>query len=217
MLRPDSQRSPHIQHENPSYIALSCTFGASLHGRYPASPLLWPLLTASPFSWRSSAQVRCRIYPLVPSGSTECVSDDFWASLFPASSPPAPGLPPVRVPTVESFATRFFQLHLAATPCVSLRLPSSAPVGLPSSNKILPIAGHTGAGNLARSRLSGGSYRPWASFRARQAPAESRPQRGPRARIGCPTICAAFPAVGKLCGIGLSAGACRARNLAHGL
>jgi len=68
-------------------------FGPSLHAPLgSASSLLWPLLTAPPLSRRSSPQVRCRIYPLVPSGSTECVSDDFWASLFPASLPPAPGL-----------------------------------------------------------------------------------------------------------------------------
>src|SRR5450756_2261417 len=40
-----------------------------------------------------------------------------------------------------------------------------------------------GAGNLACSRLSGGSFGPCTSLRSRQAPAESR-----RARIGCPTI-----------------------------
>ena len=65
--------------------------------------------------------------PLVPHGSTGCVSDDFWASLFPASLPPAPGLTAVSCSYGRGFATRFFQLHLAATPCVSLRLSSSTP------------------------------------------------------------------------------------------
>jgi len=55
--------------------------------------------------------------------------DEFWALLFPASLPPAPGLTASSCSYGREFATRFFQLHLAATPCGSLRLPSSAPVG----------------------------------------------------------------------------------------
>src|ERR1017187_4327548 len=55
--------------------------------------------------------------------------DDFWASLFVASLPPASGLTASSCSCGREFATRFFQLHLAATPCVSLRLPSSAPIG----------------------------------------------------------------------------------------
>jgi hypothetical protein len=55
--------------------------------------------------------------------------DDLWASLFVASLPPAPGLTASSCSCGREFATRFFRLRLAATPCVSLRLPSSAPVG----------------------------------------------------------------------------------------
>src|SRR5277367_3141025 len=55
--------------------------------------------------------------------------DDLWASLFVASSPPAPGLTTVSLYCGREFATRFFRLRLAATPRVSLRLPSSVPIG----------------------------------------------------------------------------------------
>jgi len=55
--------------------------------------------------------------------------DDLWASLFRASSPPAPGLAASSCSYGRRLATRFFQLHLAAMPCGSLRLPSSAPIG----------------------------------------------------------------------------------------
>jgi hypothetical protein len=44
--------------------------------------------------------------------------DDLWASLFSASLPPAPGLTASSCSYGREFATRFFQLHLAATPCV---------------------------------------------------------------------------------------------------
>ena len=55
--------------------------------------------------------------------------DDLWALLLPASLPPASGLIASSLVYGREFATRFFQLHLTATPCVSLRLPSSAPIG----------------------------------------------------------------------------------------
>ncbi len=55
--------------------------------------------------------------------------DDLWSSLFIASLPPAPGLTGSSCSYGREFATRFFRLRLAVTPCVSLRLPSSAPIG----------------------------------------------------------------------------------------
>jgi hypothetical protein len=127
-----------------SSLALPCFFGPSLHGRYPASPLLRPLLTSPPLSRKRSPQVRRRIYPLVPSGSTGCVSYDFWASLFPASSPPAPGLTASSCSCGRRFATRFFRLRLTATSCVSLRLPSSAPVGSFHPTSFCPCWAHWG-------------------------------------------------------------------------
>ena len=68
--------------------------------------------------------------------------DELWASLFPASLPPAPGLTASSCSYSRKFATRFFQLHLAATPCVSLRLPSSAPVGSFHPTRFCPCWAH---------------------------------------------------------------------------
>ena len=80
--------------------------------------------------------------------------DDLWASLFPASLPPAPGLTAVSCSCGRSFASRFFQLHLAATPCGSLRLPSSVPVGSFHPTRFCPCWAHWG-GRLVRSRPPG--------------------------------------------------------------
>src|ERR1700686_3338985 len=43
----------------------------------------------------------------------------------------------------REFATRFFQLRLAATPCVSLRLPSSAPIGSFHPTRFRPCWAHS--------------------------------------------------------------------------
>jgi len=48
--------------------------------------------------------------------------DESRASLFLASSPPAPGLSASSCSCGRKFAYRFFQLHLAATPCGSATL-----------------------------------------------------------------------------------------------
>ena len=68
--------------------------------------------------------------------------DDLWASLFRASLPPAPGLTASSCSYGRRFATRFFQLHLAVTPCGSLRLPSSAPVGSFHPTRFCPCWAH---------------------------------------------------------------------------
>src|SRR6185503_5205610 len=91
-----------------------------------------------------SPQVRCSLCPLAPSGSTRCVSYDFWVSLFPASSPPASSLAASSCSYGRGFAIRFFWLHLAATPCGSLRLPSSAPVGSFHPTRFCPCWAHWG-------------------------------------------------------------------------
>src|SRR5271154_141605 len=70
--------------------------------------------------------------------------DDLGASLFPASLPPASGLTASSYSYGRGFATRFFQLHLAATPCVSLRLPSSAPVDSFHPTRFCPCWAHWG-------------------------------------------------------------------------
>ena len=114
--------------------------------------------------------------------------DDLWASLFVASSPPAPGLTASSCSCGRGFATRFFRLRLAVTPCVSLRLPSSVPIGsfhpirfcpcwahdmrlpaasLPSLETSRRAAGpfHTplcgSAHEYSSRRLPGGRIRPW--------------------------------------------------------
>ena len=140
-----------------SSLALSCFFRPSLHGHYPASSLLRRLLTSSPLSRRSSPQVRYRIFSLVPSGSTRCVSDDFWASLFPASSPPASGLTASSYSYGQRFATRFFRLHLAATLCVSLRLSSSTPSSSFHLDRFCPCWAHWGGRPRPRPT-------PWSAF-----------------------------------------------------
>src|ERR1022692_3134068 len=74
--------------------------------------------------------------------------DDLWASLFSASLPPAPGLTAGLCSSGRSFATRFFRLHLAATPCASLRLPSSAPIGSFHPIRFCPCWAHSAADAL---------------------------------------------------------------------
>lgn len=125
-------------------LALSGSFRPSLHGRYPASPLLWLLLTSPRLSPERSPQVRCRIYPPGPSGSTACVSYDYRVSLFPASSPPACGLAASSCSYGRKFAPRCFRLRLAATSCASLRLPSSVPVGSFHPTRFCPCWAHWG-------------------------------------------------------------------------
>ena len=67
--------------------------------------------------------------------------DDLWASLFRASLPPAPGLAASSCSYGRGFASRFFQLRLAATPCGSATVAVIGPDWLLSSNKILPMLG----------------------------------------------------------------------------
>jgi hypothetical protein len=131
-------------------LALSGSFRPSLHPHYPNSSLLWRLLTAPPLSQGSSPQVRCRISPLAPSGSTGCLSDDSWASLFPASWPPAPGLTAGSCSYGLELATHFFQLHLTATPCVSLRLSSSTPSRSFHLDKFCPRWAHWAGASACR-------------------------------------------------------------------
>ena len=122
-------------------LAPSGSFRPSLRGRYPASSLLRHLLTSPRLSSRRSPQVRCRICPLVPSGSTRCVSYDYRASLFPASSPPASG-PLCQFVFLRS---RVRYTLLSASPhAYALRFATVAVIGsgwLLSSNKILPMLG----------------------------------------------------------------------------
>ena len=67
--------------------------------------------------------------------------DDLWTSLFRASLSPAPGLTASSCSYGREFARRFFQLHLAATPCDFATVAVIGPDWLLSSNKILPMLG----------------------------------------------------------------------------
>ena len=113
-----------------------------LHGRYPASPLLWHLLTAPPLSRNSSPQVRCRIYPLVPPGSTVRVSDDFFLGFAVASQLAARARPHCRFVFLRS---RVCYALLSASPYgYALRFATVVviySVELLSSRKILPMLG----------------------------------------------------------------------------
>jgi hypothetical protein len=66
---------------------------------------------------------------------------DLGASLLPASLPPAPGLAAGSCSYGREFAIRFFQLHLAATPCGFTTVAVTGPGWLLSSNEILPMLG----------------------------------------------------------------------------
>ena len=118
-------------------------FGPSLHRHYAASSLLRPLLTSPALS---SGDLPGKVQNLSPRAARLYLMrlDDLWASLFPASLPPAPGLTASSCSYGREFATRFFQLRLAATPCVSLRLPSSAPVGSFHPMRFCPCWAHWG-------------------------------------------------------------------------
>src|SRR5258707_14211175 len=87
--------------------------------------------------------------------------DDLWASLFRAGLPPAPGLTADFCSYGREFATRFFQLHLAATPCVSLRLPSPAPIGSFHPIRFCPCWAHQTRPVSACPGLVGGRLCGW--------------------------------------------------------
>ena len=117
-------------------------FGPSLHRRYAASSLLRPLLTSPPLSWKEISPGK--VQNLSPRAVWLYLMrlDDLWASLFRASLPPAPGLTASSCSYGRRFASRFFQLRLAVTPCGSLRLPSSAPIGSFHPTRFCPCWAH---------------------------------------------------------------------------
>ena len=67
--------------------------------------------------------------------------DDLWASLFPASLPPASGLTADSCSYGRGFASRFFRLRLTTTPCGSATVAVTGSGWLLSSNKTLPMLG----------------------------------------------------------------------------
>ncbi len=120
------------------------SFGPSLHRHYNGF-----------FATTASADFSSTLMQEISPGKVQNLSpradwlylmrlDDLWASLFGASLPPAPGLTASSCPYGREFATRFFRLRLAATPCVSLRLPSSAPIGSFHPIRFCPCWAHIG-------------------------------------------------------------------------
>ena len=120
-------------------------FGPSLQPRYRPSPLLRPLLTSPPLSARRSPQVRSRICPPVPPGSTRCVLMTLGLRCSQPACRPHPASLPVRVPTVESLVRASFSF--------ASRLRLALPYGCRHRLRLAPLiqldsahAGHTGAG-----------------------------------------------------------------------
>ena len=112
--------SPHISPVSSSFSSsILWFFSPSLHRHYSgfftttASDDFSPALTGeiSPGKVQNLSSRAVRLYLMR--------LDDLWASLFPASLPPASGLSASSCSYGRRFAFRFFQLHLAATPCGS--------------------------------------------------------------------------------------------------
>ncbi len=130
------------------------SFGPSLHRHYNGF-----------FATTASADFSSTLMQEISPGKVQNLSpradwlylmrlDDLWASLFGASLPPAPGLTASSCPYGREFATRFFRLRLAATPCVSLRLPSSAPIGSFHPIRFCPCWAHTSGHYRSRHRFA---------------------------------------------------------------
>ena len=81
-------------------------------------------------------------YAPPPPGSTMRVLMNFGLRRCQPARRPRPASLPSACPYGRRFATRFFRLHLAATPCGSLRLPSSAPVGSFHPTRFCPCWAH---------------------------------------------------------------------------
>ena len=138
------------------------SFGPSLQRRYPPSSLLWLLLTSPSLSRRSSPQVRCCFFPLVPSGSTSHVSDGHGASLCLASSPPVRGLSADSCSYGRKFVPRCLQLGSRRwprdPPCGSLRLPPSVPVSTLQLTRNSPCWAHWRGPPACRAGIRAGLF-----------------------------------------------------------
>ena len=107
LLRPGFESSS-FANSSPFSSSVPWFFGPSLRRHYPTSSLLRPLLTSPPLSRKRSPQVRRRICPLVPPGSTECVLMTFGLCCCQPACRPHRASLPVRVPTVESLLAASF-------------------------------------------------------------------------------------------------------------
>src|SRR6202035_4528424 len=135
--------SPHLSPVSSSFSSsVLWFFSPSLHRHYSGF-----------FATSASADFFRALTPKISPGKVQNLSpravwlywmrlDDFWALPLPAGLPPASSLTASSCSYGREFATRFFQLHLTATPCVSLRLPSSAPVGSFHPTRFCPCWAH---------------------------------------------------------------------------
>ncbi len=158
------------------------------------SSLLRPLLTSPGLSPRRSPQVRCRIVPLTPPGSTACVSDDCWTSLFWASSSDARGLTAGSCSYGQGFATRFFPPSPRGS---ALRFATVGVISsgwLLSANSILPMLGTPSperklAGKTSRQEYSLAPARPWSGRPfAGATPPRPRPEGADSRRLPVPRM-----------------------------
>src|SRR5712664_2669175 len=121
-------------------------FGPSLQPHYQPSLLLRPLLTSPQLSPRRSPQVRFRICSLAPTGSTWCVLVTLGLRCCQPACRPHPASLPVRVPTVVSLLSASFGFASRLRLAVSLRLPSSAPIGSFHPTRFCPCWPTAGCG-----------------------------------------------------------------------
>jgi hypothetical protein len=126
-----------------SSVLSSC--GPSLQPLCRPSSLLRPLLTSPRLSPRRSPQVRCRICPLVPPGSTQCVLMIFGLRCSGPACRPHPASLPIRVPTVEGLLPASFSFTSRLRLAVRLRLRSSVPIGSFHPTRFCPCWAHPAA------------------------------------------------------------------------
>ena len=146
----------------PGWFTVTSSRNAfAVNGDYPLnfvsrSSVQRPLLTSLPLSWKRSPQVRCRICPFAPPGSTWCVLMIFGLRCSESACRPHPASLPVRVPTVESLPPGSFSFTSRLRLAVRLRLPSSAPIGSFHPIRFCPCWAHSGRERGVRpTKLSG--------------------------------------------------------------
>ena len=101
------------------------------------------------FSPRRSPQVRCRICPLAPPGSTACVFMIFGLRCSGPACRPHPASLPVRLPAVESLPSASFSYASRLRLAVQLRLLSLVPIGSFHPIRFCPCWAHRAAASQA--------------------------------------------------------------------
>ena len=117
----------------------------------PALPGFFATMTSADFSKALTLEISpSKVLPLSPRAARLYLMrlDGVRVSLFLASSPPAPGLAAGSCSCGRGFASRFLQLHLAATPCGSAKVDSITSFGIFHPLETAHV-GHTRGGFLA--------------------------------------------------------------------